>query len=118
VRVLREWDRARAAAYATGSVRSLRELYVAGAGEADVRMLRSYLRRGYRVESLRMQLLAVDVLRHRPGAWSLRVTDRVAAAAAVGYGERVALPRDRASTRTIELRRDRSGAWRVAGVRG
>jgi hypothetical protein len=118
VRVLRTWDRARAAAYATGSVRSLRALYLAGAGEADVRMLRSYLRRGYRVEGLRMQLLAVDVLRHRPGAWSLRVTDRVAAAAAVGYGERVALPRDRASTRTIELRRDRSGAWRVARVRG
>jgi hypothetical protein len=118
VRVLRTWDRARAAAYATGSVRSLRALYLAGAGEADVRMLRSYLRRGYRVEGLRMQLLAVDVLRHRPGTWSLRVTDRVAGAAAVGYGERVALPRDRASTHRIELRRDRSGAWRVARVRG
>jgi hypothetical protein len=118
VRVLRGWDRARAAAYAAGSVRSLRALYDDGAGEADVHLLRSYLRRGYRVEHLRMQLLAVHVLRHRPGLWDLRVTDRLAAAVAVGYGERLDLPRDRASTRTVVLRRDRSGEWRVARVSG
>ncbi|MGN6575283.1 MAG: hypothetical protein ACTHKG_06325 [Nocardioides sp.] len=118
VRVLRGWDRARAAAYTAGSVRSLRELYVAGAGEADVRLLRSYVRRGYRVEDLRMQLLSVRVLQHRPDLWALRVTDRLAGATAVGYGERVDLPRDRASTRTVLLRRDPAGAWRVARVRG
>ncbi len=117
-RVLRGWDRARAEAYAAGSVRSLRELYVDGAGEADVRLLRSYVRRGYRVEDLCMQLLAVHVLRHRPGRWRLRVTDRLAGGAAVGYGERVALPRDRASTRTVVLRRGRTGEWRVVRVRG
>ena len=117
-RVLRGWDRARAAAYAAGSVRSLRVLYVDGAGRADVRLLRSYVRRGYRVEDLRMQLLTVRVLQHRPGLWRLRVTDRLAGAAAVGYGERVALPRDRASTRTVVLRRDRRGDWRVVLVRG
>ena len=116
--VLREWDEARAAAYATGSVASLRELYAARAGASDVRLLRSYLRRGYRVEGMRMQLLAVRVLAHGPGRWRLRVTDRLAGGHAVGYGERLALPRDRASTRTVRLERGRDDRWRVVSVRG
>lgn len=118
VEVLREWDEARAAAYATGSVASLRELYAAGAGASDVRLLRSYVRRGYRVEGMRMQLLAVRVLTERPGCWRLRVTDRLTGAQAVGYGERLALPRDRASTRTVRLERGRDDRWRVVSVRG
>lgn len=118
VEVLRGWDEARAAAYASGSVGSLRELYGRGAGASDVRLLRSYLRRGYRVEGMRMQLLAVTVLAHRPGRWLLRVTDRLAGAEAVGYDERVALPRDRASTRTVRLARGEGGRWRVVAVRG
>lgn len=118
VDVLHAWDRARAAAYADGSVAALRKLYAGRAGAGDVRLLRSYLRRGYRIEGLRMQLLAVEVLAHEPARWRLRVTDRLAAGVAVGYGERVALPRDRASTRTVVLRRDRDGGWRVVRVRG
>lgn len=118
VEVLRGWDEARAAAYASGSVASLRELYARGAGASDVRLLRSYLRRGYRVEGMRMQLLAVTVLAHRPGRWLLRVTDRLAGAEAVRYDERVALPRDRASTRTVRLARAEDGRWRVVAVRG
>jgi hypothetical protein len=116
VEVLRGWDEARAAAYASGSVRALRELYVGAAGAGDVRLLRSYLRRGYRVEGMRMQLLAVEVLGHGPGTWRLRVTDRLAGGVAVGNGERLTLPRDRASTRTVRLVRDGSGRWQVASV--
>lgn len=116
--VLRRWDRRRATAYASGSARALRELYVGDAGAGDVRLLRSYLRRGYRVEGLRMQLLAVRVRHHAAGRWRLRVTDRLAGGAvAVGYGERVALPRDRASVRTVVLRRGGDGRWRMAAVR-
>ena len=118
VEVLRGWDEARAAAYAAGSVQALRELYAGAAGTSDVRLLRSYLRRGYRVEGMRMQLLAVEVLAHDPGSWRLRVTDRLAGAVAVGHSERRALPRDRASTRIVRLVRAGSGRWRVVSVSG
>jgi hypothetical protein len=118
VEVLRAWDEARAAAYASGSVAALRDLYAGTAGAGDVRLLRSYLRRGYRVDGMRMQLLAVSVRAHEPGSWVLRVTDRLAGGAAVGHGERIALPRDRASTRTVRLRRADDGRWRVVSVRG
>jgi hypothetical protein len=117
--VLREWDAARAEAWAAGSVRSLRRLYVDGAGARDVRLLRDYLRRGLSVHGLRVQVLALDVLRHRPGEWRLRVTDRLAAGAVVtaghGSGTRRPLPRDQATTREVVLVRD-AGAWRVAEV--
>ena len=116
--VLREWDEARASAYASGSVAELRELYVGGAGASDVRLLRSYLGRGYRVEGMRMQLLAVRVLAGGPGRWRLRVTDRLAGGDAVGHGQRLPLPRDRASTRTVRLERGRDDRWRVVSVRG
>ena len=116
--VLRSWDRARAAAYAAGSVTALRQLYADGAGATDVRVLRSYLHRGYRVDGMRMQLLAVSVRKHEPGTWVLRVTDRLAGARAVGHGEPVGLPRDRASTRTVRLERGPDDRWRVVSVRG
>lgn len=115
-RVLRAWDRERAAAYAEGSVARLRRLYVDGAGRADARLLASYLRRGLRVEGMTVQVLGIEVLGHRPGSWSLRVTDRLSHAVAVGEGSRVVLPRDAASTREVRLVRV-AGEWRVAGVR-
>ena len=117
--VLHAWDARRARAYARGSVAALRRLYVVGAraGSADVRLLRDYLARGYHVQGMRMQVLSVRVLRRGPGRWRLRVTDRLAAATAVGPGGSVALPRDRASTRTLTLVRGADGGWRVAAVR-
>ncbi len=118
VEVLRAWDEARAAAYASGSVSGLRELYAGSAGAADVRLLRSYLRRGYRVEGMRTQLLDVVVRAHSAGTWLLRVTDRLVGGEAVSGDARIALPRDRASTRTILLERGPDGRWRVASVRG
>jgi hypothetical protein len=117
--VLRAWDAARADAFAEGDVAALRSLYVegSGAGTSDVALLRAYLRRGLRVEEMRMQLLAVEVLREERGRLRLRVTDRLAGAFAVGEGTRVALPQDAASTRVVELRRAPGGGWRVAAVR-
>lgn len=118
VAVLRSWDRRRAAAYAAGSPARLRALYVPGAaaGASDVRLLEGYRSRGWRVAGMRMQVLAVTVLDGRGDRWRVRVTDRLADAAAVRRGERVPLPRDRASTRVVTLTRLPDGTWRVAGV--
>lgn len=114
--VLHRWDRARAAAFAAGDVAALRRLYVPGsaAGRRDVRTLRGYLARGLRVEGIRMQLLAVQVLQERRGWLRLRVTDRLTGAVAVGPQGRVRLPSDTASTRVVDL--VRRGGWRVAAV--
>jgi hypothetical protein len=117
--VLREWDSARADAFAEGDAVALESLYVEGsaAGTSDVALLRAYLRRGLRVEEMHMQLLAVEVLREESRLLRLRVTDRLAGAVAVGEGTRVPLPRDAASTRVVELRRAADDRWRVASVR-
>jgi len=114
--VLRAWDERRAAAYARGDVAALRDLYVDRVGVADVRLLRRYVDRGYRVEGMRTQLLAVDVLERAPGRWLLRVTDRLAGAVAVRREERVRLPRDRADTHVVTLVRA-DGLWRIATIR-
>lgn len=116
--VLRSWDTARGRAFASGDVAALRMLYVAGspAGTSDVRLLRAYLRRGLRVEEMRMQVLGLEVLDERDRRLRVRVTDRLAGAVAVGEDGRWPLPRDRASTRVVELRRV-AGEWRVRSVR-
>lgn len=118
LRRLSAWDAARADAYAAGSVAALRDLYVGTVGAADMRVLRSYLRRGLRVHGMQMQIVGLSVLGHQPGRWRLRVTDRLHHAVAVGPGQRVVLPRDGASTRTVVLVRSADRTWRVAAVRG
>lgn len=116
--VLHAWDRRRAHAYATGDEAALRSLYVPGStvGVRDVRLLSRYERRGYRVEEMRMQVLAVDVLVRHPDRLCMRVTDRLHDAVAVRDGVRVSLPRDQASTRDITLVRWGDGSWRVQSV--
>jgi hypothetical protein len=118
-KVLRAWDRRRAAAYAASSSRALRAAYVPGsrAGVADLALLGAYRDRGWRVVGLHTQVLALTVLRHSPRRWRLRVTDRLAGGVAVRGGERVSLPRDLASTRVVTLVRGADGRWRVAAVR-
>jgi hypothetical protein len=117
--VLRAWDGARSRAFAHGDLAALRKLYAPGstAGTSDVRLLRAYLDRGLHVEGMRMQLLALEVLRRTHTRLRLLVTDRLAGAVAVGEGTRTALPSDRASTRVVVLRRTEDGGeWRVASV--
>ncbi|MEO5709694.1 MAG: hypothetical protein ABIQ59_07720 [Nocardioidaceae bacterium] len=117
--VLRAWDEQRAAAYARGSVRELRQLYVAGsaAALADVQALRGYRARGLAVEGMRTQVLALRVVEQRPGRLRLQVTDRLVGAVAVGRDVRVPLPRDRSDVRMVTLTTADDGAWRVAAVR-
>lgn len=118
--LVRDWDRRRAQVWAGGEPSRVRELYVPGAAAArrERAMVAAYQRRGLRVEGLRTQVLAVEVLDREPGRWRLRVTDRLAAGTVVAAdGSRSALPRDAASVRRVTLRRY-GGGWRVAEVTG
>ncbi|WP_435769535.1 hypothetical protein [Nocardioides sp. SYSU DS0651] len=107
--VLRDWDRARARAWAAGDPDALRRLYVPGsaAGERDVAMLRAWRERGLRVERLTMQVLAVELRSRTARRLVLVVTDRVADALAVATRGRAArrLPRDAPTTRRLEFHR-------------
>ena len=115
--VLRAWDVRRAAAWAAGDEAALGALYTDGsaAGRRDRAMLGRYGARGLRVRGMRMQVLAGKVRSRAAGRIVLVVTDRLAHAVAVGQGIRVGLPRDRATRRTVVLRRV-AGEWRVARV--
>jgi hypothetical protein len=119
VDLLRGWDQRRAEAWASGDVAALRSLYTArsDAGRVDRRMLRAWVGRGLRVVGMRMQLLTVRVRESSPERAVLVVTDRLVGGVAVGRGVRVALPRDRASRRTVSLRRV-AGEWLVDSVVG
>jgi len=117
-RLLGEWDRRRAAAWAAGDTASLRALYVPGAsaGEADVDMLEDWSARGLAVDALTTQLLAVRVVERRPGRWVLRVRDRVTGAVVAGAGLAEPLPAGATAERRVVLRRV-GGDWRVGSVR-
>ncbi len=116
---MRGWDERRSAAWAAADTTALADLYTQGspAGRVDLAMLEVWSRRGWRVEGLRMQLLAVRVRQRSSDHLVLRVTDRLAGGVAVGPGPRIPLPRDAATVRTISLRRI-AGEWRVAAVSG
>lgn len=115
--VLAAWDARRAEVWARGDAGALRRLYAAGsgAGEADVRLLDRYTRRGLRVVGLQTQVLDLEVLAREERRLLLAVTDRVVGGEAVGAGGRWPLPSDRPSTRHVELVRA-GGAWLVARV--
>jgi hypothetical protein len=117
--VLRDWDRARARAWAAGDLAALRALYVRGSpvGTRDAAMLRAWLRRGLRVEGMAMQVLAVELRRRTDRRIVLVVTDRLAGAVGVRprSGERVALPRDGPSTRRLVFVRQ-GDTWLLASA--
>ncbi len=116
--ILRSWDLNRADAWARGDVAALRALYAPGSrtGAADSAMLRSYVERGLVVEGMNTQVLAADVRSFGPDRIVVVLTDRLAAATAIGVGVRTVLPRDRPSRHTLELVRV-SGSWLVEEVR-
>jgi hypothetical protein len=118
LQVLQAWDDRRADAYRSGSGRTLRSLYADGssAGDADVRLLGSYRSRGFTVAGMRTQVLALDVLASGRSRLEVRIDDRVVGAVAIRGAERLALPRDAASTRVLTFARSGDGRWRVASV--
>lgn len=116
--ILRDWDRARAAAWEEADPAALGQLYVHGsaAGRADVSMLRRWTARGLRVEGMGMQVLAVELRLRTTRRLVLVVTDRLVGAVAVGAdGRRWELPRDGATRRRLEFRRTGAG-WRLASA--
>lgn len=121
--VLHDWDVRRAAAWAAGDPDALARLYAprSRAGAADVALMRRYVARGLVVRGMRMQVLRVRVITARPRLLQLQVTDRLAAALAVGVGDPTAarrLPADAASTHLLVLRRSGPGrgSWLMARV--
>lgn len=114
---LRQWDEARARAWARADVAALRALYLPGSMVAarDASMLLRWRERGLRVERMQTQVLAVRIVAESPDRLVLVVTDRLALAVAAGRGQRVVLPADGVTTRRVTLSRV-SGAWRMASV--
>ncbi len=115
--VLRDWDEARARAWARADVAALRSLYLAdaAAGVRDVAMLSRWRDRGLRVEDMQTQVLAAEVVAQAADRLVLDVTDRLARAIASGRGRPVVLPSDGVTTRRVTFRQV-DGRWRVASV--
>ncbi len=117
--VLRDWDRARSAAWARGDVAALRRIYLMGsrAGARDVAMLRRWVDRGLRVRRLTMQVLSVELRVRTDRRIVLDVTDRLADAVAmpIGGGDRRELPRDGLTTRRLAFRLTGAG-WVMAAA--
>lgn len=118
LRVLHDFDRARARAWAAGDTEALRRLYApdSTAGRRDAALLTAYADRGLRVRGLRMQVLAADVERETPSLTVIRVTDRLVGARAVRGQRSWPLPHDRASTRVLRFVRV-DGVWLLDRVR-
>lgn len=117
VRVLRHWDQQREQALLAADERRLRGLYVSGApaGDADVRMLRSYSERGWRLSAIDTQVFSVAALERSPDRLVLQVVDRFAGGSVIGHRRCRALPHGRPVARVVELRRTPSG-WLVSRV--
>lgn len=123
--VLRDWDAARARAWRRGSVAGLQRLYLPGsrAGVRDASMLRRWIDRGLRVSGMRVQVLAVRLVRRTDRRLVLVTTDRLAGAVAVDrHGRRrETLPQDLPSERRLEFVRvggpsGSGGRWVLAAV--
>lgn len=115
--VLRDWDVARAAAWAAGDPAALGALYLPGAaaGQRDVRLLRTYLARGLRVNGLQFQRLQIRVLAQDDDLLRLDVVERLLPASVRSGSVVRRLPAGQPVRRVVELRRV-GGSWRVAAV--
>jgi len=115
--VLRDWDDARAEAWAAADVGALRALYLPAsqAGVRDVRALQAYADRGLRVTGIRWQRLSARVLARQEALLRVEVVERLVGAS-VAHGSVVRrLPVGQPSRRVIELRYV-DGTWRVGRV--
>lgn len=115
--VLRDWDAARAAAWAAADPAALRDLYLPGssAGRRDLRSLQAYADRGLRVTGLRMQRLAQRVLILTDARLRLEVVERLAGAVVEDGSAVRRLPTGQPVRRVIDLRRD-GAVWKVASI--
>jgi hypothetical protein len=97
-------------------VRALRRLYAPGAGQADTRLLRRYLRRGLVVEDLRVQVLSFRLRVRTSERLVARVTSRtLPIQIRERDGRTHRLPQTHAQEQLVELRPLDSG-WVVQRV--
>ncbi|MCX6395809.1 MAG: hypothetical protein NTV23_04940 [Propionibacteriales bacterium] len=118
LRVLHDWDAARASTWARDDPVALAGLYVPGsvAGARDVALLRRYQRRGIRLESMQMQVLSLRIVIRRQDRLRLVVVERFAGARAVTATGARQVPAGAPVRRMIDLRRP-ADRWLVAAVR-
>lgn len=117
LRILHDWDRQRAHAWAEADRAALARLYRPGsdAGSRDLALLDSYRARGFRVVDLRMQITAIRTLVRRPRLLRIEVVDRLAGAVAIRGQERHPLPSVLPSRRMLTLQRV-DGRWVMVRV--
>ncbi len=111
-------DAVRTEAFTSGDDALLGDVYVdARAARTDTAALRSYRERGLHLEGMRLVRESCRVTDRSPGRLVLDVVDRLGPTSVqTADGNRRALPRDRATHRTVVLERT-GDAWRVAAVR-
>lgn len=117
-RILRDWDAARARAYAGASPSDLRALYVprSAVGRADRRVLRAYAGRDLTVRDARMEVAEIVEVGRTPTCLRLAVVERLGPAYAVAEdGRRLPLPRDNWRERRLVLAYT-GGQWRMAAA--
>ena len=117
--VLHRLDERREHAYVQADPSLFDQVYVRGSPVrgADVRLLRSYVRRGLELEAVPMHLRDVEVIAQSDRRVRLRVVDRLGVVRVRhADGPWRALPTDRPTKRIITLRRGVDG-WRIAEIR-
>lgn len=118
--VLYRLDAARARAFATPDVRLLDAVYERGSApwRADRSLLATYRSRSTRVESLRITVESVEVVRRNSRGVVLRVTDSFTGGDLITEdGATIRLPAGPRTTRLITLTTDGS-QWRIVRIAG
>lgn len=121
LRLLRDWDARRAAAYTAGDPQLLRRLYAPGsrAGARDARVLRGYAARGLVVDGLTLQVIEARLVAETPGLVRIRVVDRVGGGSVREVGSQhrsTDLPTGGPVSRVVTLVHGKTG-WVVRAVR-
>jgi len=118
--VLRDLDRSRARAFASGDSAGLTDVYLRGSTvlRRDRAVLDAYARRGLTVRGARLRLLDVRVCAEADTRVALRVVDRLrpVRVRAAGATSARPLPRDHPTLHRVQLVRTTAG-WRIAAVR-
>lgn len=117
--MLHRLDLARQAAYDRRRPGLLARVYAPGSTllRHDRAVLTAYLERGIRLGPVRLEVSALRVTRRSRGSVRLRVVELLAPTTAVlPDGDRVALPADAPTLRTLRLVRTPAG-WRLAAAR-
>jgi hypothetical protein len=119
LRVLRDWDAARAAALARGDRSALARLYTprSGLAGADVALLERYGRRGLELTAVQHQAVRVELTASGRGLVELMVVERLAVVEVRdGAGRERRLPGSQFASLALRFERA-GGGWRLSSAR-